>query len=73
MTATPLRCDGKLHGEYDPERGTVRVKCNSRWCGYKRGIVVYHEFNLVSGKVTTHRYKDTPALAGAKGKAPHYG
>ena len=65
MTATPLRCDGKLHGEYDPERGTVRVKCNSRWCGYKRGIVVYHEFNLVSGEVNDPQ--DTKTLRRSPG------
>lgn len=51
-----LRCDGKLHGIIVNDR--LEVKCDSRWCGKRPGIIVLHRFNLETGKVTTQRYKD---------------
>lgn len=51
-----LRCAGKLHGIVVD--GQLEVKCDSRWCGKRPGIIVLHRFDLETGKVTTQRFKD---------------
>lgn len=56
-----LRCSGnKLYGlVVDGEaKGTLEVRCTSRFCGKQDGVVVLHQFNLASGEYQTRRYKE---------------
>lgn len=55
---TPLRCDAKLHGILVGD-GLIEVKCQSRFCGAKRGVVVLHRFSMSDGNiVTTLRFRE---------------
>lgn len=52
-----LRCEGKLHGELHEE--WLEVKCNSRWCGARKGTVVIHRFDRDTGKLLeTLKFRD---------------
>jgi hypothetical protein len=51
------RCDGKLHGEIIDGR-YFEVKCRSRWCGYRSGVVVIHRFNIETGERSTKLFRD---------------
>jgi hypothetical protein len=55
-----LRCEAKLHGIVEDGQGTLEVKCDSRFCGHRPGVVVLHRFNLATGEVTTHRFANPP-------------
>lgn len=55
-----LRCDAKLHGNL--ENGKLEVKCDSRFCGHRPGVVVLHTFNLETGEMTTKQYKNPPVV-----------
>lgn len=62
-----LRCDGnKLFGTLlEPSYGSLEVRCDSRWCGFRSGVVIVrHQFDLRTGEHTTHRFK--PTLKGAR-------
>jgi hypothetical protein len=53
-----LRCPSKKHGSVIG-KDVVEVKCNSRFCGARRGVIVLHRFNTVSGDLLdTKRYKE---------------
>lgn len=63
--ATDLRCEAKKHGVLISDE-VVEVKCNSRWCGARSGIVVLHQFSLSSGELLeTLRYADPITEGGA--------
>lgn len=53
-----LRCgSNKLHAVIDDD--IVEVRCQSRWCGHKSGVVVIHRFNKNTGElVQTLRFSD---------------
>lgn len=52
-----LRCGAKLHGEIHEE--WLEVKCRSRWCGARKGVVVIHRFDKESGKLLeTLKFQD---------------
>lgn len=53
-----LRCPGnKLHGMIAGD--IIEVKCDSKFCGAKSGVVVLHKFNNSTGElVGTNRFKD---------------
>lgn len=52
-----VRCDNKLHAVLDGS--VLEVRCNSRWCGKRPGVVVIHRFNILTGElIETLRYKD---------------
>jgi hypothetical protein len=53
-----LRCETKLHGRLDD--GILEVKCSSKFCGARPGILVYHRFNLDDGTFTTASYLEVP-------------
>ena len=55
-----LRCDSKKHGVMITEgSGLLEIKCDSRFCGAKPGIVVLHRFDLATGDVVeTQRYRE---------------
>jgi hypothetical protein len=43
--------------------GIVELKCNSRFCGARSGVVVLHQFSTGDGVlVDTKKYKDTPKI-----------
>ena len=44
-----LRCDGTIHGQLT-DTG-LEVKCKRRRCGYRKGVIVLHTFDLSTGKV----------------------
>lgn len=54
---TPLRCDNKKHADRISDH-VIEVKCNSRFCGAERGVVVLHRFDLASGEMTTRKFTD---------------
>lgn len=45
-----LRCDSKKHGEVH-EPAVIEIKCDSRFCGARRGVVVIHRFDTTTGKL----------------------
>lgn len=52
-----LRCGGTMHGKL--AEGKLEVKCGRRSCGAKRGVVVLHTFDLVTGEmIGTERFAD---------------
>jgi len=54
-----LRCDSKKHALLLVDDHTVEIKCNSRFCGHRRGTVVLHRFDLASGQlVKTLRFAE---------------
>lgn len=56
-----LRCDNILHGVL--QDGLLEVKCRSRFCGSRHGVVIIHQFDPLTGVlVDTKRYKDTPVI-----------
>ena len=52
-----LRCPSKKHAELAD--GLIEVKCNSRFCGARDGVVVLHRFDALTGDlVVTNQFKD---------------
>lgn len=45
-----LRCDNKKHGAL-VDAVTVEIKCDSRFCGAGRGVVVLHRWDLRTGEI----------------------
>lgn len=67
-----LRCGHNLHGVLIDEN-TLEVKCRSKACGAKRGVVVLHRFDLTTGHlISTNIYRDPTTNGevrnGARGK-----
>jgi hypothetical protein len=63
-----LRCGAKLHGTVEDGAGTLEVKCDSRFCGHRSGVVVLHKFDLHTGEVIdTVQYK--APMRGGKGSS----
>lgn len=53
-----LRCTNKLHAVLR-EAEYVEVKCDSRFCGHRPGVVVLHRFDVHTGQlIETKRYQD---------------
>lgn len=70
-----LRCEGNiLHGllvdqdDVKPQ-GTIEFRCRSKFCGKAPHIVVLHRFDLATGEVHTHQYRDTPTIKTRKESA----
>lgn len=57
-TDAELRCAGKLQAKLLDDGDIIEIKCDSRVCGAGRGVVVLHQFNLVTGEVKTLRFRD---------------
>lgn len=54
-----LRCEGTLHGIVsDDARGTLERTCHQRRCGYRKGTVILHTWDLTTGQVTTKRFRE---------------
>lgn len=52
-----LRCDGnKMHGIVTQEY--IEVRCPSRFCGSKDGVVVIHRFTHSGDLIETVKFKD---------------
>jgi len=56
-----LRCDGTLHGRMT-EEGRLEVKCHQRRCGYEKGVVVLHIFDLTDGKFVTKLFREVEGV-----------
>jgi hypothetical protein len=53
-----LRCPSRVHGRVVSE-DVVEVRCASRWCGKRAGVVILHRFEISSGKLLeTRQYKN---------------
>lgn len=60
-----MRCEYKLLGIINKPAigGIVELKCSSRFCGAKAGVVVLHRFSTETGKLLgTSRFRDTPMI-----------
>jgi hypothetical protein len=56
--ALDLRCPAKLHGRM-VEDHSLEVKCDSRFCGAGRGVVVFHVIDVLEGKIIkTTKFQD---------------
>lgn len=58
---TDLRCEAKKHGTLIEagSNGIVEIKCVSRFCGHRSGVVVLHQFSTETGKLlSTKIYKN---------------
>ena len=63
-----LRCSGTMHGRMTGEF-LLEVKCHRRSCGAKKGVVVLHTFDVVTGELmSTQRYKE-PSPVSKKGSS----
>lgn len=58
MGADELRCNGKLQAKVLDQGDVIEIKCDSRVCGARRGVVVLHQFNLLTGEAKTLRFRD---------------
>jgi len=53
-----LRCSSKKHGVMLSD-SLFEVKCDSRFCGARRGVVVLHRIDIKSGEmISTVKYKN---------------
>lgn len=54
-----LRCEsGKKHAEL-VEPGIVEFRCSDRYCGARKGVIVLHRFDAMTGEmIETIRYKN---------------
>jgi hypothetical protein len=63
-----LRCGGTMHGRMVSEF-LLEVKCHRRSCGAKKGVVVLHTFDTMTGDlVSTQRFKE-PSPVRKKGSS----
>jgi hypothetical protein len=58
MNEYELRCASRIHGVVvAPD--VIEVRCNSRFCGKRAGVVILHRFEFSTGKLLgTKEYKD---------------
>jgi len=57
MENVELRCASRMHGEM-VRPGVLEVRCHSRFCGKRAGVVILHWFDLETGKlIDTKEYK----------------
>jgi hypothetical protein len=64
-----LRCKSKKHAELDDS--VIEVKCDSRFCGARAGVVVLHRFDASTGELKeTLQFKD-PARKGSTNASHH--
>jgi hypothetical protein len=55
---TELRCPNKLHGTM--ENGVIEVRCDSRWCGKRPGVIIIHRFSVNGELIETLKFKNPP-------------
>lgn len=68
-----LRCQAKKWGEVWDASGLLDIKCNSRFCGAGKGIIVLHRFDLETGEmVSTQRFQAPPNRKNGGRNASHY-
>jgi hypothetical protein len=52
-----LRCASRVHGVVVRE-DVIEVRCHSRYCGKRAGVIVLHRFEISTGKLLdTKEYK----------------
>jgi hypothetical protein len=53
-----LRCNSKKHGVVTDEK-LLEIKCDSRFCGARKGVIVLHLFDMTTGElVRTVQFKN---------------
>lgn len=57
MEGYELRCASRVHGQIvSPD--VIEVRCHSRYCGKRAGMVILHRFEISTGKLLdTKEYK----------------
>lgn len=69
---TDLRCEAKKHGVLIVDANIVEIKCDSRWCGARSGVVVLHRFSGSTGELLeTLRYADPIVKGGERNGTEH--
>jgi hypothetical protein len=66
MGMIELRCENKLHGTMEDD--VIEVRCDSRWCGKRPGVVVIHRFSIKGDLLETLRFKSPPHPAQGRKK-----
>lgn len=57
MEGHELRCASRIHGVVVSE-DVIEVRCHSRFCGKRAGVVILHRFEISTGKLLgTKEYK----------------
>jgi hypothetical protein len=59
-----IRCDAKLHGILDEREHAIEIRCHSRWCGYRPGVVIVHRFSTIDWELVDTRVFRDPDLKG---------
>lgn len=55
-----LRCSSKLHGIMVGE-DVLEVSCNSRFCGYRKGVAIRHRISIRTGELLeTLKFSELP-------------
>lgn len=62
-----LRCESKLHGIV-VEDGIVEIKCQSKFCGAGKGVVVLHRFRVSDGSIVSTLRLREPGDSRRKGE-----
>jgi hypothetical protein len=67
--AYELRCASRMHGLVR-KRGrdwVMEVRCHSRFCGKRKGVVVIHYFDIDTGKlIDTKEFQDVELKIGRR-------
>jgi hypothetical protein len=64
--AYELRCASRIHGLV-VRPGVIEVRCQSRFCGKRAGVVILHWFDLETGKLLeTKEYQDVELKIGRR-------
>jgi hypothetical protein len=54
-----LRCGAKLHGIMDERNHAIEIRCRSKFCGYRPGVVVVHRFSTLDWElIDTRVFRD---------------
>lgn len=59
-----IRCDKKLHAVFNEEELWIEIRCHSRFCGYRAGVVVVHRFSTLSWELIDTRVFRDPDMKG---------
>lgn len=56
-----VRCESSTKHFELVEPGVIEVKCHSKWCGARSGVVVLHRFDAFTGElIVTTKFAEPP-------------
>lgn len=59
-----IRCEKKLHAVLDELNHSIEIRCHSRFCGYRAGVVVVHRFSTLDWEMIDTRVFRDPNTKG---------